>query len=141
MTIRLTNLVLLLAATLNVAAQATDKTFIKSFNLDGKNHVRLDLPGTIDVKMWDNPVMRFQINVNFPSGNSAMLNELANVGRYNLMARMVDDVLVIEAPNLQKQVKVKGQEIREILSFVVYVPRTTDLELPGATAMALPEKK
>ena len=89
----------------------------------------LDLPGTIDLKIWDNPSIKFEIGVSLPSGNSAMLNELANVGRYNLVAKSEEDVLVISAPNLQKQLKMK-----EVLTFVVFVPKNLKIVLPQVTA-------
>ncbi len=96
----------------------------------------LDLPGTIDLKIWDNPSIKFEIGVALPSGNGSMLNELANIGRYNLVAKSDGDVLVISAPNLQKQLKVKGEELREVFTFVVFVPKDLKIELPHVTAAA-----
>jgi hypothetical protein len=66
-----------------------------------------------------------------------MLNELANIGRYNLVAKPEGDVLSVTAPNLQKQLKVKGQELKESLIFVVFVPKDLEVEsLPATVALA-----
>ena len=139
MTTRIISLVLLLALTLSAAAQNTAaKTFNKSFNTESKTTIRLDLPGEVDLKIWNNPSIRIEISVSLPSGgNPAMLNELANVGRYNLVAKPVEDVLLIQAPNMQKQIRVKGEELRETLSFVVYVPKDLKVQVVNADQLAV----
>jgi len=64
-----------------------------------------------------------------------LLNELANVGRYNLVSKPTDDMLVITAPNLQKQVRIKGEVLREELSYVVYVPEGIKIKLTEIEAL------
>lgn len=141
MTTRIIYLALLFALTLNVAAQSTvAKTFNKSFNTESKSTIRLDLPGEVDLKVWNNPSIRIEISVSLPSGNPAMLNELANVGRYNLVSKPVEDVLVIQAPNMQKQIRVKGEELKETLSFVVFVPKDLKVQVSGADQLAVKKK-
>lgn len=135
-------LILLTTLTVSLAAQTTvGKTFTKAFNTDGKGTVRLELPGTIDMKVWDNPSIRFEISVSLPSGNGPMLNELANIGRYNLASNEAGDVLVISAPNLQKQLKVKGVEMKESLNFVVFVPKDMQVEMMPNLAVLAEAKK
>ena len=135
-------LVLFSALSLSVSAQSTaEKTFTKSFNTDSKGTLRLKLPGTIDLKVWDNPSIRFEISVGLPAGNGPMLNELANIGRYNLASKAEGDVLVINAPNLQKQLKAKGQELKEAINFVVFVPKNLQVEMmPSMIALAEAKK-
>lgn len=135
-------LVLFSALSLSISAQSTaEKTFTKSFNTDSKGTLRLELPGTIDLKVWDNPSIRFEISVGLPAGNGPMLNELANIGRYNLAAKAEGDVLVINAPNLQKQLKAKGQELKEAINFVVFVPKNLQVEMmPSMIALAEAKK-
>lgn len=142
MTIQTTTFFFLLVLSCSAAAQSSGKTFSKSFNMDGKTQVALDLPGEVDLKVWDNPALRIEISVTLPEGtNSAMLNELANVGRYNIVAKPEGDALVITAPNLQKQVKLKGQELKEALSFVVYVPRKIEVQMRNAALLAAAKNK
>ena len=132
MTARFISFLILLALTLPLAAQSVEKTFSKSFNTESKGTITLDLPGAIDLKIWDNPSIRIGITVSIPSGNAAMLGELANVGRYNLVSKTEGDVLTIMAPNMQKQVRIKGEELRETLTFVIFVPKDLKIEMPNA---------
>jgi hypothetical protein len=125
-------LAILLTISVSLAAQSSAKTFTKSFNLDGAAAVRLDLPGNIEIKEWDGAVLRFEISVSLPANQEAMLNELANVGRYNLSTQKIGTTLVVSALNLLKKVKVKGQELKEVVSFVVFVPRGTAVESSSA---------
>ena len=127
---------LLLALSFATSAQTASKVFNKSFNTDNRGTIVLDLPGTIDLKIWDNPSIKFEIGVTLASGNGSMLNELANIGRYNLVSKSEGDMLTITAPNLQKQLKVKGEALREVLTFVVFVPKDLKIELPHVTAAA-----
>lgn len=141
MTTRTSTLLLLLALACSAAAQTTGKTFFKSFNTDGKDRIALDLPGSVDLKIWDNATLRIEISVSLPDGNnSAMLNELANVGRYNIVAKPEGEVLLITAPNLYRQVRVKGQELRENVSFVVFVPKNVEVEMRNPAAMVVKDK-
>lgn len=140
MTIRLFFPLFLLLLPFAVAAQSADQTFSKSFNTAGKTQVTIDLPGTIDLRVWNNPTIRVEISVSLASGNSAMLNELATVGRYNLVTKPTPAGLLMQAPNLQKQVRVKGVEIKENVSFVVFVPKDFSVELPNAPTVAIDKK-
>ncbi|MDO8969972.1 MAG: hypothetical protein Q7U74_04735 [Saprospiraceae bacterium] len=135
-------LVFITSLTVSISAQTmAEKTFNKSFNTDGKGTLRLDLPGSVDMKIWDNPSIRFEISVSLPTGNGPMLDQLAHIGRYNLKAESVDDALLITAPNLQKQLKVKGQELKETLSFVVFIPKNMHVELVPNTLILADAKK
>lgn len=132
MTARFNSFLILLTLTLPLAAQSVEKTFSKSFNTESKGTITLDLPGAIDLKIWDNPSIRIGITVSIPSGNTAMLGELANVGRYNLVSKTEGDVLTIMAPNMQKQIRIKGEELRETLTFVIFVPKDLKIVMPNA---------
>jgi hypothetical protein len=136
MTTRIKITIILLTILFAASAQTASKTFNKSFNTDGKGTIVLDLPGNIDLKIWDNPSIKFEIGVTLASGNGFMLDELANIGRYNLVAKSEGESLTITAPNLQKQLKVKGETLKEALSYVVFVPKDLKIELPAVTAAA-----
>ncbi|MCC6460991.1 MAG: hypothetical protein IT260_11005 [Saprospiraceae bacterium] len=134
MTKRTVLLVLLLTFALSAFAQTTEKTFTKSFNTEGKTHLKFDLPGTIDLKVWNSPSIRIEIFVSLPAGNVSMLDQLAKVGRYNLTAAAAGESLNITAPNLYKVVKVKGEELHEKVSYVVFVPKDMQVEMHTPTA-------
>ncbi len=141
MTTRSTLLIALFAAAAPLAAQTAAKTFNKSFNTDGQAVITLDLPGTIEVKEWDNPTVRIEISVSLPSGNNAMLNELATVGRYNLISKSTLTQMLITAPNMAKQVRVKGETIKETLTFVVFVPKDVKIEMHNTEVLADAKKE
>ena len=124
-------------------AQEVTKTFMKAFNMSGVTHITLDLPGEIDIKTWDNETIRFEILVGLPEGNSAsMLDELARVGRYNLILTAAGaDGSFISAPNLKRQIKVKGQELQERITFLVYVPKNAAIDFGSNEVVAGSEKK
>jgi hypothetical protein len=112
-----------------VAAQTSAKTFNKSFNTEGKETLVFDLPGAIDLKVWNNPTIKIEMSVSLPSANPAMLNELANIGRYNMVSRTEGDKWLVSIPTLQKQIKLKGEVLKEVLSFVVFVPKDMKVEM------------
>ena len=141
MTTRSAILIVLLAATSSLQAQTAAKTFNKTFNSEGKGTITLDLPGAIDLKVWDNPTVRVEISVSLPSGNNAMLTELATVGRYNIIAKPVGDHLYVNVPNMAKQVRVKGEIIHETLTFVVFVPKDLKIEMHNTEELAEAKKE
>lgn len=130
-------MMLLALCVFNTSAQTVSKTFTKAFNVAGVSQIQLDIPGNIDLKTWDNPTIRFEITVNMPTGTSAsMLEELARVGRYNLTLTTQSDQTLIEAPNLKRSIKAKGQEIKENISFTIYAPKNTQIILPVGNILA-----
>ena len=117
MTTRIQITFILLTLSFAASAQTASKTFNKSFNTDNRGTIVLDLPGNIDLKIWDNPSIKFEIGVTLPAGNGSMLNELANIGRYNLVAKSEGESLTITAPNLQKP---KRWDCQQMLMDVVH---------------------
>ncbi len=136
MTTRFAPFLILLTLSHFAVAQSAEKTFSKSFNTEGKGTIRLDLPGAIDLKIWDTPTIRISFTVSSPGIDGATLGGLADAGRYNLVSKAENDVLTISTPNMQKQIKIKGQELRETLAYVVFVPRNLNVEMPNAEAYA-----
>lgn len=128
----------------SVFAQMPGKTFSKSFNADGVGKIRFELPGTVDLKIWNQSTIRIEINVNLPSGNGSVLDQLAKVGRYDLKGELDANLLTISAPNLHRVVKVKGEEVRETVHYVVFMPKDVEAEVinvASATGMVAAHKK
>ncbi len=136
MTKRIASFVLLLTFALGAFAQTAEKTFTKAFNTEGHSRIIFDLPGTVDLKVWNHNTIRIEIMVNLPSGSMSMLDQLATVGRYNLRAETKEETMLISAPNLYKLVRVKGEELRENISYVVFVPQDLEVVLQNPPAMA-----
>ncbi|MBK9338395.1 MAG: hypothetical protein IPM98_18370 [Lewinellaceae bacterium] len=141
MTKRIASLTLLTLFAFSALAQTTGKTFTKSFNTDGMANIKFDLPGAVDLKIWNHSTIRFEISVDLPSGNVSMLDQLSKVGRYDLKATVQNDALIITAPNLNRVVRVKGEELKEIVSYTVFVPKDLGVELLNSAAVAEAQKK
>jgi hypothetical protein len=112
-----------------LTAQTSSKTFNKSFNTEGKETLVFDLPGAIDLKVWNNSTIKIEMSVTLPSANPAMRDELANIGRYNMVSRTDGDKWFVSIPTMQKQIKLKGEVLKEVLSFVVFVPKDLKVEM------------
>lgn len=130
-------LILLLNLTLQpVIAQNSGRTFSKNFNTENKGTILLNLPGAIDLKIWDNPTIKIEICVSLPSGNGGMLDGLVTAGRYNMSSKADGDLLSVLMPNMQKQIFVKGEELRETITFVVFMPKNLKVEMFNSSTTA-----
>ena len=130
-------LIILLAIPMLSSAQSSvGKTFSKTFNTEDKGTIKLDLPGNVDLKIWNNPTIRIEIGISLANGNNSMVNELANVGRYNISSLAEGDVLHILMPNIQKQIKVKGEVLRENLTYTVFAPKDLKIIVPNVATLA-----
>jgi hypothetical protein len=133
-TTTLHTLTILLCATSVCLGQPAEKTLVKSFNLQGSSAIALDVHGDVNVQPWTNEVLRVQMTVTLPTGTAAMLKSLVESGRYNLKSSLKDNVLQITLPNMEREVLFKGKMLEETLSFIVYAPENTTVQLgEGAT--------
>jgi hypothetical protein len=126
----LTTFSMMLATTL-LLGQSAEKIVIKSFNASGQSVINLSLPGTAEVKIGDNDNVRIQITILLASGNAGMIDELIKVGRYNLTAATLDGQFNVISPNSARKITVKGQEIKETLSYIVTVPKNLTVLING----------
>lgn len=114
--------------------QSGEQFFSKSFHTDNKTNLQLFLPGTIDLKVWKDASIKVEIGVVLPGASEAVVKGLSNTGRYNLVASSTETSLRLAAPNAQKQLRLKGQDVQETYRFIVYVPEGMTVEmLPAAT--------
>jgi hypothetical protein len=123
----------ILLLTPSLYGQGAEKVLVKSFNLEGNNAVKLDLPGIVDVREWDNAYVRVEMHVSVSNVTESLLRSLIEAGRYNIQGKTEDGMYVITVPGLQKQVKVGGREIEEFFCFTVSYPATAGIweeELP-----------
>lgn len=120
-------------------AQQTEKTLVKSFNLEGRDLVAIDIPeASVEIKTWNSPDMRVQMTIGLANFSEGVLKGLVTAGRYNLKGEAKDDQLVITASGLKKQVMINGQEVKEKISLLVYVPEKVAVKaaVPGTTSDA-----
>lgn len=118
-------------------AQAAEKTLVKSFNLKGMNVVTLDLPGEVEVKQWNNPIMRVQMTIEIEHVKEATLKSLIKAGRYNLQSKEGEEEYAVSAPNMNRTVKIGGQELKENISYVVFAPEDVMVKLADSTSASL----
>ena len=110
-------------------AQNIEKTLIKSFNLEDNDFVELDLNGQVEVKEWSNSLMRIHVIIGLESGNDAMLKSLVTAGRYNLKSTETAEGLTIDAPGLSRTITVRGTELKENITYIVYKPEDVTLRM------------
>ena len=105
-----------------IASGQSEKTFVKSFNLMGRQTVVLNLGDNIQISQWDNDVVRVQMTVSVYT-TDATLKALAESGRYMLKSDLSVQDLMVTVPSLSNVVKLNGTELREAVSFTVLVPK------------------
>lgn len=106
----------------STATGQVEKTFVKSFNLMGRQTVILNLGDNIQTTTWDNDIVRVQMTVSAQT-TDATLKALAESGRYLLKSELSVQELTLTAPNLANPVKLNGNELKETIQFTVYVPK------------------
>jgi hypothetical protein len=105
-----------------LAQNPLEKTLVKSFNLNGKTVVKLELPTAVEVKRWNDPTARIEITIATENVSETMLKSLIVAGRYNIINHFTPTEMILTSPALQKTVKVNGQEIKEVVRYTLYVP-------------------
>jgi hypothetical protein len=132
---------LLLLLTTGLIAQQAEKTLVKAFNLQGHQLIEVDLEGPVEVRTWNQKILRVQMRIQLENGSNNLLKSLVQIGRYNLKSGMGEAGYQIYAPNLDREVKIGGQLIKENLTYVIYAPEGVQLKLPNeaSTQLVLPD--
>jgi len=129
--LNLTLFLFLLVSTTMFGQSKTEKTLVKSFNLKGNNTVTLDLDGDIEVQEWKGEIMRIQVTIGIENGSNAMLKSLVTAGRYNLQSKEENDGMTIFSPGMKRDVKVRGEKLKESISYIVYAPDNVSVRYGG----------
>ena len=114
-----------------LSAQTTEKTLVKSFNLQGTQVVVLDLDGDVEVKEWKNSIMRIQMTISIEKGTESTLKSLVRAGRYNLYSKVEDGDFQVYSPGMKRDFTVSGQELDENISYIVYTPKNVIVKMAG----------
>lgn len=107
------------------AQNPLEKTLVKSFNLNGKTALKLELPTAVEVKHWNDHTARIEIVIATENISETMLKSLIVAGRYNIVNTFTTNEMVLASPAIQKTVKVNGQEIKEMVRYTLFVPHGT----------------
>jgi hypothetical protein len=107
-----------------VSIGQAERTFVKSFNLQGRQTVILNLGDNIQVNQSDNDLMRVLMTVSTPTMSDAMLKSIAESGRYMLKNDMTaPSTFVVTVPGVQRTIKINGNDLKETITFTVFVPK------------------
>lgn len=119
-TLSMTLPLLLLAS---IATGQAERTFVKSFNLQSKQTVMLNLGENMQILPWDSEILRIQMTVTLETTNEATLKAFAETGRYTLKSEIKDESFVIFAPLLQNLIKINGTVVKEQINYTIYIPK------------------
>lgn len=133
---RTTLVALLLVTAAGLFAQTVEKTFVRSFNLQGAQEAVLQIEGPVDVQTWSQSITRIQMTVGIERGSESMLRSLAQAGRYNLKGQLDNDQYFISVPGLEREVLVNGQALAENISYVIFVPEGVRINIENSTSAA-----
>ena len=118
---------------LAIAQTNVEKTLVKSSNLKGKTSVTLNLDGDIQVKERAGEIMRVQMLIGV-AGSNAMLKSLITAGRYNLVLEESENGLIVTSPGLARKITIRGELLKENISYIVYVPEDVTVSYGGEVA-------
>lgn len=138
-------LTILVFANQNIFAQQSTKTLVQSFEIKDISEVTIDIPNvTVEVKEWNNlSEMRIQMEVsaNMPE---TTFKSIVMAGRYNIVNTKNSNLITLTMPALKRQVVLSGKELKEKISFLVYVPSkikvntAPDLLIDNSTTAEMP---
>lgn len=114
----------------------TEKTLVKTFNIQNNNTVVLDLDGKVEVKEWSENTVRIQMNIKLGNSTVHLLKYLITKGRYNLESENTTDGFSISAPGRSQAVVINkaGDLLNELVTYTVFVPRNVTVEMTDNTA-------
>ncbi len=115
--------------------QEAEKTFVQSFNLQGKKVIYADLNGDVQVQEWNNSVVRVQMNVKLDNATNSMLKGLATTGRYVIRPQLGLDGVTVSTPGLEKMVKYGGAKIEENVVYTIFVPSDVEVQMKGESSL------
>ncbi len=120
-----------LILTISFAFGQTEKTLVKTFNLQGATAVVLNLGGNVEVQEWSENTLRVQMNITLENTNVNMLKYLITQGRYNLVLEPTNEDPVITSPGREKNVVINkdGDILTETVTYVVFVPKNVKTEI------------
>ncbi len=134
--LQLTLICFFLTTVLVIAQTNVEKTLVKSFNLKGNTQITLNLEGNIQVKERAGEIMRVQMLIGV-AGSEAMLKSLITAGRYNLVLDETENGLSVSSPGLERKITVRGESLKETVSYVIYVPEDVTVSYGGEAASDL----
>jgi hypothetical protein len=111
----------------------TEKIFAKSFHPQGRQTVVLNLADKVEVREWDNPMVRIQIKITLSNSGEGLLKALVETGRYHLSTVFDEQTVTVAAPRMNVPVQLAGGS-KEIISYIIFAPRNVLVRTDGDAA-------
>jgi hypothetical protein len=110
-------------------------TLVKSFNLAGSTELVVDLPErSVEFQQWNEPLVRVQMQISAENVSDKLLRSLIAAGRYNLTGETsTTGQFVISAPNIKKNVKIGGADLKDELRYKIFVPQNVHAQILDAS--------
>lgn len=132
---------LLMFISLATFGQSTEKTLVKSFNIEGHEIVSIDIDAPVEVQKWSGKLLRIQLQISLETGSNALLKSLVQAGRYNLRHNLEDGSYSIYAPAMDMQVKIGGKPLQDNVSLLVYAPEDVTVVVPSNDTEEIAEEQ
>ena len=111
------------------AQSGLQKTFISSILPGESTLVFLDLPGEVEVEVWDRNYIKVEIDVQTNLKNEAVFNYLNESGRYHVTKDFNSYYfMVLNLSNTKDEVSVNKTALQETFKFKVLIPWDIDFE-------------
>ena len=126
-----TILMLVVLLSVSFAQEGLQKVFTTVVHPGESNMVFFDLPGEVEVKVWDRDYIKVEIDVATNLKNEEVLEYLKESGRYNIeKGYNTYYLMVLNIPNINEEVLVNRIALEESFKFRVTVPWDIDVD-PG----------
>ena len=124
-----TILMICLYSTSLFAQSGLQKTLISTVSPGESNMIFFDLPGEVEVDVWDRNYIKVEIDIQTNLRNEEIFNYLNESGRYNVTKDYnTYYFMVLNLSNLKEEVTVNKVALEESFKFKVMVPWDIDYE-------------
>ena len=131
-----TILTISLLSTSTFAQSGLQKTLISSILPGESTMVFLDLPGEVEVEVWDRNYIKVEIDVQTNLKNEEVFNYLNESGRYHVTKDFnLYYFMVLNLSNTNEEVTVNKIALQENFKFKVFVPWDIDFEAGDAKSL------
>lgn len=113
----------------SMANAQSQKTFVKSFSLQGSHAVVIQLDGEVQIENWSTENVRVQATVEIDVTNDNALKALIAAGRYRVEGAHDGGALTLTSKSREKNVVLRGHELKETLTYKVFVPNNVNVEI------------
>ena len=122
-------------------AQTTQRTLVKSFNVNNVQSVILNLDGDVEIRKWKKGLMRVEMKISLENGNDRLLKSMVIANRFNLDSEISEGQMTVFAPALENQITIRGKEITEKISYIINIPEEINANVLEIETLSLVEEK